>query len=40
VDERGCATLIPANLMNKIKQLTSAPRMAEFGLQKKSGGFA
>ncbi|GFO67295.1 flagellar protein [Geomonas limicola] len=40
VDERGCATLIPANLMNKIKQLAAAPRVPEFSLQKKSGGFA
>jgi flagellar protein FliO/FliZ len=39
VDERGCATLIPVNLMNKLKQMAPAG-MAELCLQKKSGGFA
>jgi flagellar protein FliO/FliZ len=39
VDERGCATLIPVNLMNKLKQMAPAG-MADLCLQKKSGGFA
>jgi len=40
VDERGYATLIPANLVNKLKQMTATSGVRDFCLQKKSGGFA
>jgi flagellar protein FliO/FliZ len=40
VDERGYATLIPAGLLNKLKQAALPARVAELCLHKKSGGFA
>jgi len=40
VDERGYATLIPANLVSRLKQITASSGVADFCLQKKSGGFA
>jgi flagellar protein FliO/FliZ len=40
VDEHGYATLIPAGLRNKLKQMALPARVAELCLHKKSGGFA
>ncbi|GFO58577.1 flagellar protein [Geomonas silvestris] len=40
VDERGCATLIPTSLVNKLRKITASTGMADLCLQKKSGGFA